>query len=53
MTIEDYSVRSGTVKVWFSYNEIRYTVILHTANASNLIEGVIESKDDWVKMDTE
>ncbi len=50
MTIEDYSVRSsGTIKVWFTYDNKKYTVIIHSANASNLTEKVIESKCDWVE----
>lgn len=53
MTIEDYSVGVETVTVWFSYNETRYSVILHTANASSLIEKVIESKGDWTKREDE
>ena len=49
MTIEDYSVSTGEVKVWFTYDDVKYIVILYTANVINIIESVIENKEDWVK----
>ena len=48
MTIEDYNVNSnGTIEIWFTYDDKKYTVVVHGANASSLIEKIIESKDEW------
>ncbi len=49
MIINDYSVRGGSVKVWFTYSDESYTILLCTANVSSLIEKILNNKIDWVK----
>ena len=49
MTIKDYNVGSRVVTAWFEYNDVKYVVDIQTANASNLIEKIIENKSDWKK----